>query len=257
MSAGATIVVAVSFLVPIFALGGIESDSLGTAEIVILALLYIALAYITIFFNAALVFAADERLKGGDPTLRSALRGAASRAGRILPWAVVSATVSIILRAIEERVGALGRIVTGLVGVAWSLVTFLVVPVLVFEDLGVVDAVKRSGTLFKQTWGENMAAQFGFGLLGTIAALPGIAVAAIGLGSGGALAGIGVVIGVVWVALVVVVIASLSGIFQAALYHYAVSGTVPGQHFSEQTFAQAFVPRRGRGMSGGFSGGGF
>ncbi len=257
MSLVATVIVAISFLAPLFAVGGL-GEELGGVDYIVLAAMYVTLAFVTIFFTAALVHAADERLQGGDPTLGSALRGAGRRAGRILPWAIVSATVSIVLRAIEERAGALGRIVVGLAGVAWSVVTFLVIPILVLEDIGVVDAVKRSGSLFKRTWGENVAAQVGFGLLGFLASLPAVALIALSAGAGGAAVGVAIVIGVLWIAVVVVVLASLNGIFQAALYHYAVEGQVPGEYFSQQTFASAFVPRKGRGLGGGgFSGRGF
>ena len=85
------------------------------------------------------------RLTGGDPTIGSALRGAASRAGKILPWVIVSATVSLILRAIEERAGAIGQIVAGIAGMAWSVVTFLVLPIIVIEGYSVGDAIKGSG----------------------------------------------------------------------------------------------------------------
>ncbi len=258
MSAIATIIVAITFLAPIFAVSGFETQELGPVDYVLLGVMYIALAYVTIFFNAALVHAADERLNGGDPTLRSALAGAGRRAGRILPWAIISATVSVILRAVEERAGFLGQIVIRLVGLAWALVTFLVIPVLVLEDIGVVDAIKRSGSLFKRTWGENVAAQFGFGILAFLAALPAIALVAIGVGAGGAAAGVAIVIAVLWIALVMVVLSSLNGIFQAALYHYAVAGETPGDYFPSSTFSSAFVPRRRRGTGGGgFSGRGF
>ena len=204
----------------------------------------------TIFFTAALVHAADERLRGGDPTLGSALRGARRRARRILPWAIVSATVSVILRAFEERAGFLGRIVAGLAGVAWSVVTFLVIPILVLEDIGVADAIKRSGSLFKRTWGENLAAQVGFGLLGFLAFLPAIALIVLSAGAGEAALGIAIAVGVLWIGVVVVVLAALNGIFQTALYHYAVDGQVPGEYFSPETFSNAFVPRKDRGRRG-------
>ena len=251
MSAVATVFVAITFLAPIFAISGFKTEELGLVDYVLLGVLYVALAYVTIFFNAALVHAADERLNGGDPTLRSAIAGAWRRAGRILPWAIISATVSLILRAIEERTGFVGQIVVSLVGVAWALVTFLVIPILVLEDIGVVDAIKRSGSLFKQTWGENVAAQFGFGILGFIAALPAIAIGALGIAAGGVTAGVAIVIAVLWIALVMVVLSCLNAIFQAALYHYAVAGETPGDYFPQSTFSDAFAPRQRRGLGGG------
>ncbi len=248
----ASLIVAVSFLVPFFMTRGLEAgENPEILTYVVLFAMYVALAYVTIFFNAALVHAADERLGGGDPTLGSALQGALARAGRILPWAVVSATVSIILRAIEERAGVVGRIVIGLVGMAWSVVTFLVLPILVIEGIGVGDALKRSAALFKQTWGENIAAQVGFGILGFLASLPAIVIGVLAATAGGAAAGIGITVAVAWVLLVGVVLATLSGIFQTALYHYAVDGRVPSGYFSDATMASAFAPRKGRGGFGG------
>ncbi len=247
MSGIATVVVAASFLLPLFA-SGVVTDGGGWIGAAAAAFLYLALAYITIFFNAALVHAADERLRGGDPTLGSAVRGAWARKGRIFGWAVVSATVSIILRAIEERAGFLGRIVSGIVGVAWSLVTFLVVPVLVLEDVGVVEGIKRAGSLFRQTWGENVAARVGFGFLGFLAALPAVAVVFVGGSIGSTAFGLSVVAAFLWVGVVTVVLSALNGVFQTALYHYATGGPIPDDTFGSAAIAEAFVPRSRRGF---------
>ena len=111
------LIVAASFGVPVFLTGndtttstGSSTFQLGATGYVLIALAYFVLAYVTIFFNTALVWAANERLDGRDPTLGSALGAARARAGVILPWAIVSATVSLLIRAVEERAGFLGRI---------------------------------------------------------------------------------------------------------------------------------------------------
>jgi hypothetical protein len=205
--------------------------------------MYVVLAYVTIFFNAALIYAANERLDGGDPTLGSALAGAMAKAGRILPWAIISATVSVILRAIEERAGVVGRIAAGIAGIAWTLVTYLVLPTLVLRDIGVGDAIKESGRLFKRTWGENVAAQVGFGLIGMVASLPAIAVIALTAVSGSdAGLGIGILVGVLWIIGVSVVMAALNGIFQTALYRFATTGTAGGG-FNDTALRGAFQPK--------------
>ncbi len=242
LSGVASIVVALTFLIPAGFLRGTES--VGTVEYVLLAVLYLAMAFVTIFFNTALVYAANERLSGGDPTIGSALSGAARHIPQIFVWAAISATVSVILKSLQERAGILGQIVIGIVGLAWTLVTFLVIPVFVVEDVGVRDAVSRSATLFKRTWGENVAAQVGFGLLGFLVSLPFILLAVGAMASGSqALAAVGVVVGVVGIVGVSVVLAALNAIFQTALYHYASSGSVPGGYFNDENFAHAFVPR--------------
>jgi len=248
ISAAATLIAIATFVYPLV-LSNPETftEDASTGTWLVLVALYVLLAFITIFFNAALVSAANERLTGGDPTLKSALRGAARHVGAIFGWALVSATVSMILRALEERFEGLGRLFVGLLGAAWSLITFLVIPVLVIEGASVGDAMKRSGSMLKKTWGEQVAANIGFGLLGFVAAIPGFAIGAAGISAGGAAAAIGLTIAIVWVALVAVVTSTLSGIFQTALYHYAASGSVPGDYFSRDQMSQAFRPRRGRG----------
>jgi hypothetical protein len=253
----ASIVVAASFIIPIAATQDLESSgSPGLLAYIVLFVMYVVLAYITIFFNAALVSATNDRLGGGDPTLGSALAGARSRAGKILPWAVVSATVSFVLRAIEERAGFVGQIVVGLLGMAWAVVTFLVLPIIVIEGLGVGDAIHKSVDLFKRTWGENIAAQIGFGVIGFLAMIPAFAVAALAISAGGTAVFVGVGIAVLWIIVVAVVLAALSVIFQTALYHYAVDGQVPSGYFDAAMMSNAFAPRQQRrGFGGGIVGG--
>jgi hypothetical protein len=229
------------FLVPMFASTDLENWEPGAAHYATLFGMYLVLAYITIFFNAALVSAAHERLSGGDPTVGSALRGAGRRAGKILPWAIVSATVSLILRSIEERAGVVGRIVIGLVGMAWAVVTFLVLPIIVVEGLGVGEAVKKSADMFRRTWGENLAAQVGLGFVGFLASLPGVALLFLGVAKELLVL---VAVGVLGLATVAIVMATLSGIYQTALYLYAANGTVPGIYYDDQSFAEAFRSRR-------------
>jgi hypothetical protein len=239
LSGIASMIVAASFIVPIALTGGADQEPTPLGY-VLLFVMYVALAFITIFFNAALVSGAHERLQGGDPTIGSALRAATSHAGRILPWAIVSATVSIILQAIQQRGGVAGRGAAGLAGLAWSLITFLVIPVIVIEGLGVAAAVKRSSALFKQTWGENVAARVGFGLLGFLLALPAVLVVVVGFAAGTIGAGIGIAIAVVWLLAVTLVMASLSSIFQTALYLYAAEHQVPTGYFDQGQISQAF-----------------
>lgn len=243
MSGIASLVVMATFVVPVVVTSDdLEATSQSPTAYVLLFLMYVVLAYITVFFNAALIHAANERLDGGDPTLGSAINGALARAGRILPWAIISATVSLILRSLEERAGFIGRIVIGFVGIAWSLVTFLVLPVLVLRDVGVGDAFRESTDLFKRTWGENVAAQVGFGLLGFVAILVMVPIVALVGSLGGGLAAFAVVIAVTWVIVVAVVLSALSGIFQTALYRFATTGTAGGG-FDDGALGTAFAPR--------------
>lgn len=202
---------------------GSGSQQLSAGTVVALAALTLALAFISIFFRAALVSGAHERMMGGDPTVRSAIAGALERLPELFGWAVITTIVGTILRAIEQRSGTLGRIVINIVGMAWAVTTFLVIPVIIIENSGAVTSTKRSVELFRHTWGENLSTQVGFGLIGFLAFLPVLALvllgAAIGTLFGFVLIALGVVAGIV----LLTVLNALGAVFQTALYHYAVS----------------------------------
>jgi len=182
-----------------------------------------------------------------------ALQVANSRLHRLMPWALVSATVSIIL-SILERYGIVGRIVASLVGLAWNLVTFLTIPILVIEDIGVGQAFTRSKDLFKQTWGENVVGQAGLGVLGFLVAIPAILLIFIGVSLGTVGLVVFGAIGAAWLIVSATVMAALNGIYRTALYRFATTGQVPPD-FVGTDFQGAFRPkeeRRGGGFGGGF-----
>ncbi|HEY1738316.1 MAG TPA: DUF6159 family protein [Acidimicrobiia bacterium] len=240
----ATLVAIATFALPVLALSNMSGGSMQPLAIAVGVLGYFVLAYITVFFNAALVFAADELMRGGKPTIGTAIAGARSRAHRILPWAIVSAIVSVILRMIEQRGGVVGRIGGMIAGIAWSLVTFLVLPILVLEGIGVRDALKRSAHLFKGTWGEQVIANAGISIVGFVALIPALLVGALGVASGTLLVAVPLVgIAVVYGAIVLAITAALTGVFQTALYHYAANGMPPAA-FAESELRGAFKPRQ-------------
>ena len=208
-------------------------------------LLYLVNYFVIIFFNTALVSAASARLEDGNPTVRDGLRVAWRRLGVIFQWALVAATVGMLLRMIEERSGFIGRLVAGIVGMAWTLATFFVVPVLAFEDLGPVEAVERSIELFRKNWGEEVVGTFSFGLIFFLLALPGILLPLLGSSLAGAYgATIGATLMVVYFVVLAVVNSSAHGIFLAALYRYAKTGEI-SQGFSQGTFSSAWQPKSG------------
>ena len=203
-------------------------------------LFYVVAYFIGLFFQAAVVAGATERLRGGDPTVGSSLRAAASRIGPIFMWALVAATVGMILRSIQERSGLLGKIVIAFVGAAWSLATFFVVPVLVFEQGGVTDSFKRSIAIFKKTWGETLAGGVTLGLAAFFGwlALIGTTMLLFAIG----LEIVGVIVAVIGVLVLATIFPTLDGIFVAALYRYATAGPAAAGPDANQ-LAQAFKPR--------------
>jgi len=141
VSAIGVLIVTATFAVPLFLAGLFDqmyTDGHGLQPLgMLVAFLFYLVQYFVIFFaNTALVGAAMIRLDGGDPTVGDGFRIAMRRAGPILGYALISATVGLILRTIAERAGILGRLVISLIGLAWNLATYLVVPVLAAEDVG-------------------------------------------------------------------------------------------------------------------------
>ncbi len=229
--AGALVIA--TFVIPIVSSGVLDAEAdRQTIAYVWMFLLYVALYFVGIFFNTALVSIVLERLDGRQASLRDGLRIAFSRIGAIAGYAVIAATVGVLLRAIEERVGLIGRLVTAVIGTAWSVATFLVAPILAVEKVGAVQAVRDSATLLKQTWGENIAGNVGiafvFGLgyllliVATIVAVVALAnldfaTLAIAVAIAACFVGVGLAVGQ----------AALQGVYSALLYRYAHSGEVP------------------------------
>ncbi|MEX2319449.1 MAG: DUF6159 family protein [Bauldia sp.] len=207
---------------------------------------YLVQYFVIIFFNTALVGAALERLDGGDPTIRSSLALATRRLPQILGYAIVSATVGVLLRMIAERFGLIGKLIGAGAAIAWAVTTFLVVPVIAAEGRGPLSAIERSTELLGKTWGENLIGNAGISLiLGVIAAV----VAFAGLGGAtmlieGGNENIGLPLFaaafLVFVA-VMVFSAALSAVYAASVYYYAVVGEPPAG-FDRDLIRSAFAP---------------
>ena len=217
-----------------------EGGDPGAVLIVVGVISAMAMSIISVFFNGALVAGAHERLSGGDPTVRSALGRALSRLSGLLPWAIITGTVGLILQAVRERAGWMGRFVVNMVGMAWQTATFLVVPAIVIDGHGAVSGLKASAALLKRTWGENIAARVGFGLLGLVAAIPAVIVLFATGALGGAALVVGILLAVPYLALVVVVLTALNAVFQTALYLYATTGSVPAG-FDDSNLQDSFT----------------
>ena len=202
---------------------------------------FVVLAYIiTTFFNASLVSAALERLRGGDPDVGSGLRHALKHAHHLVLWAVITATVTLILmalRAAARRWPFIVDLILRMVGGVWEFLTFFVVPVIVAEEQGPISGIKRSASIVRQTWGRQITASFSFVIFYVVAAViavvPAVLVGLINVGAG-------VLLGVVLMAGALTVVQTLEGIFKAALYDYAV-GQQP-QGFDLPTLQMAYRP---------------
>lgn len=247
----AFLLLVVVFLIPatmvgVFSEAGHEEG--GRAAVYVLGFVFYVACYFTaFFFNAALVAVVLMRQQGQPAGLGDGLRIAAARSGAILGYAVIAATVGILLRVLSERMGPLGKIATGVLGFAWGLASFFVVPILVARNIGPTDAIKESAALLRRTWGENI---FGTASIGLIFGVFLFALFIVGGSSAGLLMahdepGVGIAIAALVVIAVLglfLVQATLSGIFAASLYRYATTGE-GSPHMPAPVLAHAFQPK--------------
>lgn len=170
MSGLALVFICLSFFGGAFAVFGPDLDIFldrisGSSDIVLYSLLfgfYLINYFIIVFFNVGLVHCARLIFEGKEPTIKDGLDYSGSRLKTILSWVVLAATVGVILQFLEDNLGWLGKIVIGLIGMVWSIATFFVVPVIAYENVGPIDALKRSGKMMKEKWGESIGANFSF-----------------------------------------------------------------------------------------------
>jgi len=244
LSGIALLLVIASFFTGMLAYAGWDIDNmeeLGTfTTYFIVFLFYIANYFIIVFFNMALIHCTRLYFHGEEVTVRKGLQFSMSRVGAIFSWAVFAAVVGTILKAIQENSGIVGKIITGIIGIVWNIATFFVVPVIAYENLGPLQAFKRSSQMMKEKWGESLAANFSLGLIQFILML-GVGVMLFMVGYiFHPLAGI--ILAITGAFLVVAIISATQTIFVSAVYHNITND--PTTHFSQQMIDDLFQEKR-------------
>jgi hypothetical protein len=236
-----SLIIILTFALPLLLTGSFMSMTrMGPVLFYGLLFVFYAVSYfVVIFFNTALITCVNARLNGREATIGDGLSHAMGHIGSILAWSLISATVGLILQVLEDKAGFIGQIAATLIGGAWGLVTFFVVPILILEDKGVVDSVKDSVSLIKKTWGESIVGSGSifivFLVIGIIAA---VGIFGIWLLSQSLLLAIALLI--IVVAILAIVAAAMQGIFVTALYTYSRTGVVPSS-FNKELIENAFV----------------
>lgn len=221
------------------------STGIKVVGVVLVAVGVYLASFSIIYYNVALAAAADQTLRGEEPDIRAAKGVARSRIGVIAAWALVSVVVSALLSLIRDKAGVAGGLIAGVTGALWSLITFMVVPVLAFEGVGPIAAIKRSAGLFRQKWGQQVTGNIAIGgisglimVVAILLGVGGVALLATG-GTGADVAGIVLlVIGLVIGIAAAVFAGATRGVFGVALYHYVVEDRAVGP-FSQQELAGA------------------
>lgn len=250
-----TVAMIVPSVLPDVVSGGESLDSLEVFQYVMIFATYFGLAFIATFFNVCVVYTTKIRFEGGNATFTESLRFAWSRVGLIIRWSLLSASVGLLLKVLERAAAGFGkageivaRIVIGLLGAAWSIAAIFVVPILVYEDLGPVDALKKSMRAVKETWGESLVKSIGLGLMTFIAyVLVGALSFAIVyvLSSQFSTAGLvaGLLVGGCLLLVTGLVFKVASTVFNTALYVYANERIVAAD-FDEEVIRGAFREKK-------------
>jgi len=243
LSGISTILICISFLVPLFRSGqltAVQHHQATPTSYATLFLFYFCSYFVTIYFNCALMAAANMALSGGHATLKDGLSLANQRIAQILMWTLVATTVGIILRTLEERAGRFGQIIIALLGAAWSILTYFMVPIIVFEDQDVFAGVRRSASLVKKTWGEGVGKSLTFSAFTLLGLIPMFVLGYVTFM-------IHPLVGVLFVACYFIVlltaISAMDGIFKVALYRYPWSGVLPNE-FTPDLVQGAFLSKK-------------
>lgn len=247
------LVVLASFFVPAYAFGIfdalIENRESQQGKILLAAIgfaFYFVNYFVMVFFNSALVGCSVIRLKGGDPTVSDGFATAFSRLPQIAAWAAVAATVGVILKSFENKDNKLGQIVIGLIGAAWTMLTFFVVPIIVIEQLGPFAAIKRSASLLTDTWGESVSSTSSLRLITFLLSLLGVLpIVGGGFLIANQMAAIGIpllLVGVLILLAISLISSALNSIILAALYIYAVEGRT-ADNFDPALIEHAFASK--------------
>lgn len=238
-------------IIPALMNNGFSQESLEVYQYGIIFTTYFGLAFIATFFNVCVVYTTRIRFEGGNATFGESIKFAFTRISLIFQWSLLSATVGLLLRILQDLASNLGKagqlvanILISLLGMAWSIVTIFVVPVLVYEGLGPIDALKKSTQVIKKTWGESLVKALGLGLIQFLVfvmmILASIALTYV-LTSAFDTVGllIGISVGALLLLLTAMVFTVASTIFNTALYVYANNNLV-ASGFNEEVVRGAF-----------------
>jgi hypothetical protein len=246
----ATTLLAIVFLGPGLYLW--DEDQMAGAIPLIAVGVYV-LSFVGFYFSVGLAACADMIFRGQEASVSDGLAVARTRLAQISGWAAVSTAISLVMGVLENQGGALGTIAARLVGMAWSLVTFIAIPVIAIEGTGPLETIKRSGSLFRERWGQQITGNIAIGaavfLLGVLPAIA-LIVAGVALWSAASFLGaLLVIVGALVLAIALLISRALSGIFGVALYRYALDGEVVGGFTQEDLESAVKVKGRGRGKA--------
>jgi Family of unknown function (DUF6159) len=210
----------------------IDQKSTVPGAVLIAIGLYLS-SFISVYFGVALAATADAIFNGRQATIADGFEVARERVGAIAGWAALAAIVGVLISLIQQS-GSIGEAIIGsLIGAAWSLITFMAVPVITFEGTGPFGTLKRAATLFKERWRGQITGNVAIGgIVGLLGVLPAIAMIVGGGywwaaqdGEAASTAAVALIlVGIILLVVSLLIIQAMKGVFGVALYRYTTGG---------------------------------
>jgi hypothetical protein len=185
-----------------------------------------AVQIVHVFFMVGLTNEALRALRGAPITVSGGLTAACEHVPSIASFAAISSTVGLVLEILGRSRHGVFRFARAVFGTGWSLVTYLAIPVMVQERRGGIPSLRRSGDLFRKTWGETALAEVGARVIAQYAIILLVFLVFLLLDVFGESPFTVLLIVCIAVALVAL-IGSLEAIYRSALYVFASEGVVP------------------------------
>ncbi len=206
----------------------------GLWRAVFLLPVYFVSMFLATFFNVAFYSEIIAALNGKGVSFQRGLGVARSRLPSILAWSILAGLVGWLIRTIEQRLPFFARIVTGFIGMAWSIAAVFAIPVIIQEQpiRNPLKILKQSAMTLKQAWGEGLIGYVGFSAGSVVVVGCSLLPLALAIALAVLLKSVwlGVIAGAIWV-LAMVVLAYVSGVasnvYRCALYLYSAEGVVP------------------------------
>lgn len=245
LSGAAMLLIIASIVLPIFAYAGWDADNINinfeneAVPYLFTFLFYLVNYFVVVFFNMALIHCTKLYLAGEEVTVMAGIKFSFSRIGVILSWALFAATVGTILKAIQENSGWIGKLIAGALGLVWGITTFFVVPIIAYENLGPINAFKRSASLMKQKWGESIGSTFSLGLIQFVGTLVIVGVAVLIATYINPVIGIG--LGIILLFIMYTITSAIKTVFISMVYQN-VNGNVE-EHFNQQLIDGLFAKK--------------
>jgi hypothetical protein len=211
---------------------------------------YFLSMFLATFFNVAFVHGVFNALNDKPVSVSEGLQFALTKLKPILMWTMFAGVVGLIIKALEEKFGFFGAWIVRLIGLAWSVASVFVIPVLVMEEHpdNPIDVVRQSAGVIKKTWGEALAGYAGLQIGGMIVVAATVVIVPLSMYVGLGLNQFGAMLAgfAGWFAFVCAFsyLLSVAGqVYLCMLYRYAAAGVVPAGLTSDM-LTSAWRPKK-------------